>query len=193
MPNWCSNFVQITHPDSDRIQALAEAARKGRFCEHIIPTPAELREHSAPEYDEARAEEFLAKYGYTDWYSFCVARWGTKWDVDPYDNVEVQPHYMSFGFDSAWSPPIGIYEALVADGFTVDAMYYEPGMGFCGRWVDGSDDYTELSGLSSAQAAEIIDPDVDLQFGIVENMEAWESEQEEEEENEGLVRKHGNH
>ena len=89
---------------------------------------------------------------------------------------------MSFGFDSAWSPPIGIYEALVADGFTVDAMYYEPGMGFCGRWVDGSDDYTELSGLSSAQAAEIIDPDVDLQFGIVENMEAWESEEEEENE-----------
>ena len=101
MPNWCANFVQITHPDSERIQALAEAARKGRFCEHIIPTPAELREHSAPEYDEARAEEFFAKYGYTDWYSFCVARWGTKWDVDPYDNVEVQPHYMSFGFDSA--------------------------------------------------------------------------------------------
>ena len=184
MPNWCANFVQITHPDSDRIQALAEAAREGRFCEHIIPTPAELREHSAPEYDEARAEEFRTKYGYTDWYSFCVARWGTKWDVDPYDNVEVQPHYMSFGFDSAWSPPIGIYEALLADGFTVDAMYYEPGMGFCGRWVDGSDDYTELSGLSSAQAAEVIDPDVDLQFGIVENMEAWESEQEEEDENE---------
>ena len=76
---------------------------------------------------------------------------------------------------------MGIYEALLADGFTVDAMYYEPGMGFCGRWVDGHDDYYELGGMTAARVAECIDPDLDQQFGIVENMEMWEEEQEENE------------
>jgi hypothetical protein len=179
MPNWCNNFVQIRHEDQSKLQALAEAVNAGRFCESIVPVPAELREHSAPEYDEARAEDFRNRFGYADWYSFCVSRWGTKWDVEPYDPTKAEDGLVSFGFDSAWAPPIAIYEALIEQGFQVDAMYYEPGMGFCGRWVDGSDDYYNICDMTADEVANEIDSDIDEQFGISENMAEWEEENKE--------------
>ena len=162
IPNWCSNFVQITHTDPAKIAALAEAAADGRFCNAVRPCPAILHDHTAPEMDEDRAKEFIEKYGAADWYTWQVNNWGTKWDVDP-QGIEVSEDgsHLSFAFDSAWSPPIAIYEALQEDGYTVDAMYYEPGMGFCGRWTDGYDDTYDLGGLTADQVEESIDPDVD--------------------------------
>jgi hypothetical protein len=50
-------------------------------------------------------------------------------------------------FDTAWSPPLGLYERLKALGFKVNASYFEPGMQFGGFWVDGKDDYTEGADL----------------------------------------------
>lgn len=184
MPNWCNNFVQIRHSDPARLQALADAVNAGRFCEFAIPVPQELREGTAPERDEARAQELREKHGFPDWYSFCVSRWGTKWDVEAYDTVLVEDGLLSFGFDSAWSPPEGIYRALHEDGFSVDAMYWEPGMGFCGRWVDGFDDYYELSNMTADEVANEIDPDIDEQFNISESMAEWEEMNREEQETE---------
>ena len=37
-------------------------------------------------------------------------------------------------FETAWSPPIGWYEALNALDMTVEAYYFEPGCAFCGQW-----------------------------------------------------------
>ena len=47
----------------------------------------------------------------------------------------------TMSFDTAWSPPIGLYERLQVLGFYVRASYFEPGMGFAGRWIDGDDQY----------------------------------------------------
>ena len=50
-------------------------------------------------------------------------------------------------FDSAWSPPVGLYKRLEELGFTVDAMYWEPGMQFAGVWKDGiNKEYSNYSG-----------------------------------------------
>jgi hypothetical protein len=61
-------------------------------------------------------------------------------------------------------------------GFTVDAMYYEPGMNFAGRFYDGEDQFVQWSSLEEAR--EILDDDLDQQFGIIEGMESWEEENE---------------
>jgi len=185
MPNWCSNFVQITHTDPAKITALAAAAKEGKFCDYVIPVPQDLRDTVAgypgadkEEEHNAQMARNIEKYGAKDWYDFCVNRWGTKWDVDLYGPVEVEADgtHLSFGFDSAWSPPIGIYEALAEQGYTVDGMYYEPGMAFCGRWINGIDDCMEISGMTSDQVAELIDPDIDEQFAITEQMAEYEQE-----------------
>jgi hypothetical protein len=83
------------------------------------------------------------------WYNWCVNNWGTKWDIGS-DNGEVHglnptivDNEATMSFDSAWSPPIGLYKELVLRGFRVIASYFEPGMGYCGVWTDGDDLYTE--------------------------------------------------
>ena len=55
-------------------------------------------------------------------------------------------------------------------------MYYEPGMGFCGRWIDGVDDCVEITGMTADEVANTIDADIDEQFCISENMAQWEEE-----------------
>ena len=50
---------------------------------------------------------------------------------------------MSISFDTAWSPPIQLYDRLVELGYDVDATYFEPGMGFCGVYYNGDDDYVD--------------------------------------------------
>ncbi len=190
MPNWCNNFVQISHEDPDKIKVLADAFNEGRFCDAVIPVPKELKDTVAGHLGEEYAQELnqfkmelnLKYFGAKDWYDFCVSRWGTKWDFggDGYTaEVSEDGKHMSIGFDSAWSPPMGIYEELVEQGYNVDAMYYEPGMAFCGRFVDGYDNYFEISEMSSKEVADTIDCDVDEQFNISESIAEWEAENEE--------------
>lgn len=60
----------------------------------------------------------------------------------------------------------------------VDACYYEPGMGFCGRWTsDSGDDYYNIEG-DSDWVVENIPPYINEMFDISGNMEMWEDEYE---------------
>jgi hypothetical protein len=185
MPNWCNNTVEINHKDKAKMYALVAAINEGKFCSSVIPTPQELTDAVA---DFKVNEELVAKYGFSNWYDYQVAKWGTKWDVDAYEPVEYDDQHdegITFGFDSAWSPPIGIYEALVEDGYEVRAYYYEPGMGFAGIWDNGDDDFYEISGMTADQAEEELPEALDDMFGISENMAQWEEENAEDEEENG--------
>ena len=76
--------------------------------------------------------------------------WGTKWDIgsgkDESNGLHptVVDNEATMSFDTAWSPPIGLYERLQLLGFKVEATYWEPGMAFAGRWVDGDDQYYDV-------------------------------------------------
>ncbi len=192
MPNWCNNGVTITHEDPEKIAALAEAMRKNEFCDYVIPVPAALKDTMAGGYGdkdqqaalERQTAENIEKYGYGNWYDFCVAHWGTKWDVDLAGTVNVSDcgTIVDAGFDSAWSPPVGVYEKLVEQGYCVCAYYYEPGMAFVGKWEDGYDDCYEYGGETSETVRSAIGDELDDYFGISESMAEWEAENEDEEE-----------
>lgn len=187
MPNWCNNSVEITHEDVAKMEALVAAINEGKFCNHVIPTPKELTEtasgHCGDGYEQELNQfkiQLNEKYfGATDWYSFQTSRWGTKWDVEPYNPVELDGNSISFGFDSAWSPPTGVYDALVEQGFTVKAFYWESGMCFAGKWEDGEDDFYEIGNMSSKEVAETIDPELDEVMCISECIANYEEMEEE--------------
>ena len=190
MPNWCNNSVEIYHDDPAMIERVRTAFNGEGLLQEFIPVPEDLRNivaGSVPVAEEAEhklKEEFNRMvYGYTNWYDYCVNEWGTKWDVGG-DGMEVDPatvqNDVTLCFDSAWSPPIGIYEAMVEQGFSVRAYYYEGGMNFAGVWYDGDDDFYELAG-SSAEVREQIPEDLDEAMGISESMEMWEEDNAEEE------------
>jgi hypothetical protein len=161
------------------IQRAARALSEGTFLHEFIPCPKELLEAVA---NFEKNEDMVAKHGYSSWYDFNIANWGTKWDVSA-DNVEIaDANTLTAGFDSAWAPPTNAYERLVDLGFEVTAYYYEPGMGFVGKFDNGYDDYFEIGGYDSTTVREAIGEELDDYFGISESMADWEAENAEEEE-----------
>jgi len=187
MPNWCNNSVEISHPDKSKMFKLVEAVNAGKFCNFAIPVPESLHIVAGSLGDseeQKKLEEATAKnvevHGYGNWYDFCVNEWGTKWDVDPYDPVEFDDQWdknkVSFGFDSAWAPPVGVYAALTEQGFQVKAYYWESGMGFAGMWEDGNDDYYELGDMTSQEVVDTIPAELDEMMGISETIASYEEE-----------------
>ena len=155
MPNWCNNHITLRHENPGVIEAVVAAANKDEFFNTFVKRPEEKEE---------------------DWYSWNIENWGTKWEPSFWEEAVINdPNEVVLGFDTAWAPPIKFYEALVEQGFFVDAFYYEPGMNFCGRFADGCDEYIEIEG-DSDWVDEFVPEEINECFAISENMRDWESE-----------------
>ena len=192
MPNWCNNTVEITHSDPAKIRELVAAVNEGKFLNYCRPVPEALQivagrvgADDNPEQIALQEQTMnnLSVYGYATWYDFCVNEWGTKWDVDAIETIEVEGDvdHITFGFDSAWSPPTGAMEYLMEQGFTVRLYYYEPGMAFAGIWEDGQDDCYDIGGYTSETVKEAIPEALDEMFGISETIANYEEEENENE------------
>jgi hypothetical protein len=191
MPNWCNNSVEIYHEDPAMLERVRTAFNDGRLLDEFIPVPKDLQIVAGSVGDPAEQKKLIEqtdanrdKYGYGNWYDFCVNEWGTKWDIGADGNpAQDIPGGLMLGFESAWAPPCGAYEKLTDQGFRIRAMYYEPGMAFAGIWEEGMDDYYEYGGLDSAGIAETLPVELDEAFGISESAAEWEAENAEDEEN----------
>jgi len=189
MPNWCNNNLILEHEDPAMIQRAHKALERGEFLQEFIPVPQELKDTVSGGYGdpveqaklEAQTRANVAKYGYGNWYDFCVGQWGTKWDVGEQGCSDVHPggKMLHANFDSAWSPPVNAYEKLEALGFRVEAMFYEGGMAFAGSYEDGNCEDFSLEGMT-ADDIEQNYPDLDDCFGISESIREYEAENEEE-------------
>lgn len=119
MPNWCMNNLTVTGKP-ERLNAIADAISENKFFEHIVPI-------GEWEYENA------------------LSAWGTKWDANGATVDFPEEDTLSVVFDTAWSPPIGVLEALCDDPDidSVYCSYFEPGMDFGGEWEDGDDRFCE--------------------------------------------------
>jgi hypothetical protein len=163
MPNWCSNNLTVRGPDALVISA-AIAGGKGVF-NTIIPMPDELRETTSP--NKVSSDDMIEKYGSADWYDWALSNWGTKWDISDdsiYIDEETKDEIKIY-FDTAWGPPIRVYEVLEQRGNDVEATYYEPGMGFVGEFRNGYDESWQVD-----EAPEHLDE----LYGITETRLAYE-------------------
>ena len=190
MPNWCNNGITIKHKDPAMIDRVINA-KEGLLME-FLPTPKALTETVAgfmgkdtPEQAELERKqaENIQLYGFKDWYDWNVANWGTKWDFT-LENVERQDaNTVTASFDSAWAPPVDAYVKLCALGFEIEALYYEPGMCFAGKFTgnedDYSDDYCEYNGCDSTTVRDYVGAEIDDYFGISEEMAQYEEEDQE--------------
>ena len=151
MPNWCANTVTFKHDDPEKIKDIVRAWNSGKFFSAFFPCPKELEDVAVGSAgDELSQQEKAAKeasnlrtYGYTNWYDWRVAEWGTKWDVGREEGrrrrvLKAGVKKVTLRFDSAWAPPVGFYEKMHDQHeYGIDAYFFEPGMGFCGSWRDG--------------------------------------------------------
>ena len=197
MPNHCQNYLVLGHKDAREISRAKLAILEGKFFQEFHPCPQDLLEtisgfFSGEEQQrdlEAKTKANLEKYGYANWYDWCNANWGTKWDA--YDDEIVAERYdsdiaeLSLTFDTAWAPPTKFYDELVNQGFEVDAMYHEFGCQFCGRYTDGTEQYIEYN----EDSLHDIPDDIDEQFGITDTLAEWDACDEDDESLEDLVTK----
>jgi len=119
--------MTLTHEDKTKIDALeAELSKKndeGRFIgqpfQHLCPNPT------------------------GDWdYAWSCNNWGCKWDANLIDFDRRDDNSITIYCDTAWSPPIALYEYLTEHGWDVDAVYHECGMCFVGAYTSESGDET---------------------------------------------------
>jgi len=165
MPNWCANSLKLvaTTAESEKklaeiVQELARAKTAGESAgifNLIKPVPEALLITAGSFGDTVEQaalkkaeQENLKTYGYKHWYDYCIAEWGTKWDMnnqyedEPYT---IEGNRVTMVFDTAWSPPMEIYYALEEMGFEVEATYVEQGMGYIGFYADGVDTCEQMS------------------------------------------------
>jgi len=194
MPNYCNNVVEIRGPVKV-VKALVD--HKLDF-QKIHPYPPELDivagRSGADDSPEQKAlvaaeESNLKKYGYKNWYDWCVSEWGTKWNaggdndammVDYDEDVDNQGIAL-FQFDTAWAPALGVLQKLRDDHpeLSIECRYYEPGVGFMGVWTDGQDRcYDNIEGSKDAFWQSDDGRLLDETFDIVESMQEWEADQE---------------
>lgn len=193
IPNWNANVITITGPIA-MIRTLHGGAVDGKFCHTVCPVPQELTDTVSGSVGQPGSPEQVAleeqqqrnveQFGYSNWYDFCVAEWGTKWDMGSAETALFSDNgdgtaTMTLNEDSAWSPPIAIFEKMHEQGLDVTAYYYEPGMAFCGKWHNGNDEIYEIHG-NSKWVEENIPDEIDETFGISENMAVWEEDEAEE-------------
>jgi hypothetical protein len=185
MPNWCNNGITIRHADPAMIDRVIKG--KDGLLMEFLPTPQALLDTTAGSFGdnekqrelEQLQEDNLRKYGFKDWYDWNCNNWGTKWDFALESIERTDANTVVASFDSAWAPPTGAYEKLMALGFEITAYYYEPGMCFVGKWEDGIDEYYEYGGETSATVRESIGAELDDYFCISESMAEWEEENQE--------------
>ncbi len=188
MPNWCNNNLTLEHDDPAMIQRAYDALERQEFLNEFCPVPEDLKitagflgDGDAQKELERKTAENVAKYGYGNWYDYCVGEWGTKWDVGDQGCSDIHPdgRMLHTSFDSAWSPPVNAYAKLEQLGFRVNAMFYESGMAFAGSYCDGNCDDFSLEGMS-ADEIERDYPELDEAFCISESIREYEAQEEEE-------------
>ena len=111
-------------------------------------------------------------------YGWCCNNWGTKWEARIIGWERIDETTMFVSFETAWGPPIALYEFLEENEWSVEGLYNEPGMCFAGIYEDGSDSYYEYSDLSADEIEENMPGVLEETFGIAQYKRDWEEEEE---------------
>ena len=204
MPNWCDNQLSITGPNSviDKIEKIVkedDSHKNTGLLNFFYPMPKQLEGTEAGPPAKTKKEKLerarlQVEYGASNWYDWRTTNWSTKWEVCEFYGVDRQYHSeqnegestISFGFSSAWAPPIGAYEMFLEknEECSLRAFYYEGGCDFMGEWQDGVDDCYQPSDYKSTDDfwQDGVGSTLDDVFNITESMAEYEAEQEAEKE-----------
>jgi len=191
MPNWCDNQVTITGPNSviDKIEKIVKDEKDtDGLLNFFHPMPKQLEDTTSPSSSADKPQPMVE--GFDCWYDWRLEKWGTKWDCNEFYGVDRQGDTISFGFSSAWSPPIGAYEKFIISSsekkqdVSIKAYYYEGGCDFAGCWDNGDDECISPSDYKSDDEYwnDGLGYDLDEMFNFRESMAEYEAEQEEEKE-----------
>lgn len=196
MPNWCENNMTLEVPnkhEADIIEAVLNQneevyedfrknykAKDSNGLPFFGDKPMGLLAYLMPEpnYEDTDKDVSEDKPAQTfpDWYTWRCSNWGTKWDIDIQDwhreDNEDGTVTFNFNFDSAWSPPIGVYETISnREGWKVYATYCEGGCSFFGYFEDGEDYCYDIATRTTTLAPDWLVDDYSWHYDYIEECE----------------------
>jgi hypothetical protein len=120
MPNWCYNSTTLTCPSKDVYDKLLDAIKNNKWFQTFAPLNSE--EDSEDGWD----------------YKSAVAIWNTKWPTHDLEigNEDDTNYVIELSFDTAWTPPTGVY-SIMNKNFSIEttSYYYELGCEFFGKCI----------------------------------------------------------
>lgn len=136
MPNWVTNTLHIYADQAvlDKIKEEVSSDHGVLDFDKVVPMPPS----SDTFYGVDRggiSTEVMEQYGENNWYDWSREHWGTKWNCDdPRIDPDIEEDRLTYLFDTAWSAPIPIAQAL-ADKYhvNVELLYMDEAYGYnCG-------------------------------------------------------------
>lgn len=125
MPNWCENFVVLTHSNTTDVDDLHNVLKAYPIDNDDMPR--KLFGQYLPILDDVADKDIC---------DVNVQIWGTKWEPLLWSFQRDNKNSISLTMDTAWTPPIGFYQHFVNCGWVVEALYHEPNNEFCGRFTN---------------------------------------------------------
>ena len=175
MPNWCDNTITIkgkAQKVNDIYQRLIKDEEDG-LCSILHPMPKNTFTGNLGQ----KEREQCAEENIPNWYDWCISNWGTKWDTCDgdwqYEDAGDGEAILTGSFQTAWGPPIGVYEHAqeAHPELYIHAMYYEGGCAFAGIWeTDVGEDHYSLEGTKK-EIEDQLPEELNECFGITECME----------------------
>lgn len=179
MPNWCFNHAIFEHDDPAMIRKLIDGANTDKMFDTFVSMPKELRETSSPSEPNSA---LIEKHGYSDWYTWALSNWGTKWDAGTEDLHEENENEVTIHFQTAWSPPIAFYHAMTDLGFNISASFTEEAMQYAGVFENGEEESIDLDFDNDSQSWIDKIENEDLREIVQEEYDNWKEWNNEEEE-----------
>jgi hypothetical protein len=146
MPNWCTNDVRIdgSEEDIEKFKQECFTEFKGDAVldfNKVLPEP----DYDKPKKDGTHNDGTQVRLSseMPSWWHWRNDNWGTKWSLVPHPDgdlisyeADMGEDYISLNFHTAWSPPNGIYEAIVEryPDLSINWFYREDGVQIAG-WL----------------------------------------------------------
>lgn len=130
VPNWVSHKVIVQGDAEAKNEFLRFLQANDNHLDFnaLIPMPPILEGTTSPSTGTTQNIEAERETGYSNWYDWCIANWGTKWPAaefvlrEPHNILEdwltsIDPcvseqENIEFTFDTAWDTPTPIFNAL---------------------------------------------------------------------------------
>jgi hypothetical protein len=131
MPDFCLNNVTVTNNNPRVIERFVRAFDEVKLFDEFIPLPDGLKdaEYTA---DEGEVKRRIKKFGAKDCHEWRTRNWGTKWDTGRILNNRldiIEPGKIKITMETAWAPPIPVFDHWVDIGCHVRARYSYPNEG----------------------------------------------------------------
>jgi hypothetical protein len=153
-----------------------DAWKENKFFGTIYPEPDYTKVKVKPTFPSIKGNDDPVDPE-SAWWDWRVQNWGTKWEITTDEAyIDISKNEIKVSFATAWSPPTGIFDKLVDDGYGVNALYYEGGCAFCGEYVDGSDETYGTDG-NWQDVKNNIPESIDLEFGITNSMMEYRADE----------------